>query len=55
MWMVYSGDVSLNKMRLGAGKKVKNIIKHEAFLPQNNDNDIALLKLETPLTFTGTG
>ncbi|XP_029028996.1 transmembrane protease serine 2 isoform X1 [Betta splendens] len=54
IWMVYSGDVSLYKMRFSAGKKVKSIIKHEGFSQINNDNDFALLKLETPLTFTGT-
>lgn len=51
-WTVYSGDVSLAKMRYGGGKKVRKIITHEGFDTKKNDNDIALLKLNTPLTFT---
>lgn len=49
---MYAGDVSLTKMRLGAGKTVKKIISHKGFNAYTNDNDIALLELNTPLTFT---
>ncbi|XP_070699623.1 transmembrane protease serine 2 [Pempheris klunzingeri] len=54
MWMVYSGDVSLIRMSFGSGKTVSKIISHERFDKMTNDNDIALLKLSTPLTFTTT-
>ncbi|XP_044078709.1 transmembrane protease serine 2 isoform X2 [Siniperca chuatsi] len=54
MWMVYAGDLSLLQMSFGPGKTVNKIINHEKFDTKNNDNDIALLKLNTPLTFTRT-
>ncbi|XP_076607212.1 transmembrane protease serine 2 [Chaetodon auriga] len=54
IWMVYSGDVSLSRMRLGAFKTVDKIIAHEGFDTQTNNNDIALLKLDTPLIFSRT-
>nr|XP_046266196.1 transmembrane protease serine 2 [Scatophagus argus]XP_046266197.1 transmembrane protease serine 2 [Scatophagus argus] len=54
LWMVHSGDVSLFKLSFSTGKKVKKIVSHEGFNSINNDNDIALLKLKTPLTFTST-
>lgn len=49
-WRVYSGDVSLVKMSYG--KTVQKIISHDKYNRETSDNDIALLKLDTPLTFT---
>ncbi|XP_029375353.1 transmembrane protease serine 2 [Echeneis naucrates] len=54
LWTVYSGDVSLIKMGFGSGKTVEKIISHANYDPDTKDNDIALLKLNTPLSFTGT-
>lgn len=54
MWMVYSGSVSLLEMSFSTGKTVNKIISHKKFDRKTNDNDIALLKLSTPLTFTRT-
>nr|XP_020486823.1 transmembrane protease serine 2-like [Labrus bergylta]XP_020486824.1 transmembrane protease serine 2-like [Labrus bergylta] len=51
-WRVYSGDVSLIRMSLGDSKTVRKIITHEKFDTLTNDNDIALLKLSSPLTFS---
>ncbi|KAK5858928.1 hypothetical protein PBY51_003035 [Eleginops maclovinus] len=51
-WLVYTGDVSLFQMHFGSGKTVEKIISHEKFDTKSNDNDIALLKLDRPLTFT---
>ncbi|XP_018548149.1 transmembrane protease serine 2 [Lates calcarifer] len=51
-WRVYSGDVSLVKMSYG--KTVQKIISHDKYNRETSDNDIALLKLDTPLTFTTT-
>ncbi|XP_056253560.1 transmembrane protease serine 2 isoform X1 [Seriola aureovittata] len=54
MWTVYSGDVSLIKMSSDEGKTVNKIINHAKYDTKTNDNDIALLKLDTPLTYTST-
>ncbi|XP_061819187.1 transmembrane protease serine 2 isoform X2 [Nerophis lumbriciformis] len=53
-WIVRSGDVSLSEMKFYEGNKVRQIISHEKFDSVTNDNDIALLKLDTPLTFSMT-
>ncbi len=50
--MVYSGEVSLKNFISDSGNSVEKIISHEAFDPKTNNNDIALLKLSKPLTFT---
>ena len=52
MWRVFAGDVSLYRMRLDVGKSVHKIISHAKYDTETNNNDIALLKLDTPLTFT---
>ncbi|KAK2828858.1 hypothetical protein Q5P01_019892 [Channa striata] len=54
LWLVYSGDVSLYQMKFNAGKTVNKIITHKQFSRHTNDYDIALLKLDGPLTFTST-
>ncbi|XP_061596206.1 transmembrane protease serine 2 [Cololabis saira] len=51
-WKVFSGDVSLSRMRFG--DTVQRIINHENYDSNTNDNDIALLKLGTPMAFTRT-
>ncbi|XP_042286428.1 transmembrane protease serine 2 isoform X2 [Thunnus maccoyii] len=54
MWRVRSGGVSLIQMSSGNGKAVQKIISHEKYDTNTHDNDIALLKLYTPLRFTRT-
>lgn len=54
LWTVHSGDVRLSTLSLRPGNTVSKIISHEAFDPDTNDNDIALLKLSSPLTFSKT-
>ncbi|XP_028321665.1 transmembrane protease serine 2 isoform X1 [Gouania willdenowi] len=51
-WKVHSGDVRLSQMR--TGNSVSRIFAHRSFDPVSNDNDIALLLLDSPLTFTST-
>lgn len=48
-WKVYAGVVSLNN--LPAPLKVKRIILNENYDSRTNDQDIALLTLETPMEF----
>ncbi|XP_024866389.1 transmembrane protease serine 2 [Kryptolebias marmoratus] len=50
IWRVYYGDVRLSQMT--HYKDIQRIIIHENFHSETNDNDIALLKLKTPLSFT---
>ncbi|KAM7398621.1 hypothetical protein PAMA_006501 [Pampus argenteus] len=54
VWKVHSGDVSLYQMSYKNGKTVYKIISHEKYDRVTKSNDIALLKLDTPLTFTQT-
>uniref|UniRef100_A0AAQ4NVX3 Transmembrane serine protease 2 n=1 Tax=Gasterosteus aculeatus aculeatus TaxID=481459 RepID=A0AAQ4NVX3_GASAC len=54
MWKVQSGDVSLRQMSVRSGKRVKKIIMHPKFNRNTNDNDIALLRLNSPLQITST-
>lgn len=54
LWTVRAGDISLSKMSSTAANTVKKIISHEGFDSQTFNNDVALLKLDTPLTFTET-
>lgn len=52
MWTVYAGDISLRKMNFSYGNKVEKILSHEKYDSETYDNDVALLKLDTPLTFS---
>ncbi|KAM8742323.1 transmembrane protease serine 2 isoform 1-T2 [Acanthopagrus schlegelii] len=54
LWTVYSGNVRLSAFIFASGARVNKIISHKGFDTDTNNNDIALLKLDTPLTFTGT-
>ncbi|KAG7516369.1 hypothetical protein JOB18_030087 [Solea senegalensis] len=51
-WRVYAGGVSLRSMT--SGKSVQKIINHENYDPDTHDNDIALLRLTSPLTLSST-
>lgn len=53
MWRVKSGDISLSKLSSDSGNSVKKIIIHEGYNEDTHDNDIALLRLNAPLTFGG--
>ncbi|CAL1573966.1 unnamed protein product [Knipowitschia caucasica] len=55
LWKVQYGDVSLIHMAFyNPSKSVDKIISHANYNPETNDNDIALLKLSSPLAFSST-
>lgn len=53
LWKVQSGDVNLFRMWYNnQAKSVDKIISHRKYNTRTSDNDIALLKLSSPLTFS---
>ncbi|XP_047927440.1 transmembrane protease serine 2 [Anser cygnoides] len=54
VWRVYAGIVSQSVISLRAGYRVQQIISHPGYDTDTKDNDVALMKLETPLSFTDT-
>uniref|UniRef100_A0A672YGI6 Transmembrane serine protease 2 n=1 Tax=Sphaeramia orbicularis TaxID=375764 RepID=A0A672YGI6_9TELE len=54
LWTVFAGDVSLLTSKGYLGNIIDKIIVHEKYNPKTSSNDIALLKLRTPLTLTST-
>ncbi len=50
-WTVYAGYLTRNEMLSAAGNSVSRIVMHN-FDPRTNENDIALMKLNRPLTIT---
>ncbi|NXJ76395.1 TMPS2 protease, partial [Trogon melanurus] len=53
-WRVYAGILYQDEMLFKNGYKVQQIISHPDYDTDSKDNDVALMKLETPLTFTDT-
>lgn len=52
-WRVHTGLVSHSAARPHQGAMVERIIPHPFYSAQNHDYDIALLRLRTPLNFSG--
>ncbi|CAN8196982.1 unnamed protein product [Coccothraustes coccothraustes] len=52
-WRVYAGILNQDEMFFRSGYKVQLIISHPDYDTDSKDNDVALMKLETPLSFTG--
>ncbi|KTF82347.1 hypothetical protein cypCar_00004597 [Cyprinus carpio] len=50
-WTVYAGYLTLAEMQSATGNSVSRIVIHN-FDPRTNENDIALMKLNSPLTIT---
>uniref|UniRef100_A0A8C0C1G9 Peptidase S1 domain-containing protein n=1 Tax=Buteo japonicus TaxID=224669 RepID=A0A8C0C1G9_9AVES len=53
-WRVYAGILNQDEMLLRNGYRVQQIISHPDYDTDSKDNDVALMKLETPLSFTDT-
>ncbi|XP_067910370.1 transmembrane protease serine 2-like [Heterodontus francisci] len=51
-WKVYSGFISQRRLFSATRSYVSKIVTHSSYNSQTNDYDFALLKLQTPLTFT---
>lgn len=52
-WRVHAGLVSHSMVRPHQGTVVERIIPHPLYSAQNHDYDVALLRLRTPLMFSG--
>lgn len=52
-WRVRVGLVSHSMVRTHQGAVVERIIPHPLYSAQNHDYDVALLRLRTPLDFSG--
>ncbi|NXC65721.1 TMPS2 protease, partial [Anhinga anhinga] len=53
-WRVYAGILNQNEMILKHAYRVQQIISHPDYDTDSKDNDVALMKLETLLSFTDT-
>ncbi|XP_076147233.1 transmembrane protease serine 5 [Alosa pseudoharengus] len=55
-WVVYAGIVTRNSAKMGEyiGHAVEKIIYNKNYNHRTHDNDIALMKLKTPLNFSDT-
>ncbi|OXB56514.1 hypothetical protein ASZ78_009191, partial [Callipepla squamata] len=53
VWNVYAGILSQTEMFSGLGYRVQQIISHPNYDTESKDNDVALMKLETQMSFTG--
>ncbi|NXR84247.1 TMPS2 protease, partial [Pycnonotus jocosus] len=51
-WRVYAGILNQDEMLIKSGYKVQKIISHPDYDTDSKDNDVALMKLETALSFT---
>lgn len=54
-WVVYAGIITSNSAKLAEyqGFAVERIIYNKNYNHRTHDNDIALVKLRTPLNFSG--
>uniref|UniRef100_A0A6I8PAW0 Transmembrane serine protease 2 n=2 Tax=Ornithorhynchus anatinus TaxID=9258 RepID=A0A6I8PAW0_ORNAN len=50
-WTVFAGILRQSAMFYGSGYKVQKIISHPNYDTKSKNNDIALMKLQAPLTF----
>uniref|UniRef100_F6SNU6 Transmembrane protease serine 2 n=1 Tax=Monodelphis domestica TaxID=13616 RepID=F6SNU6_MONDO len=50
-WTAFAGILRQSVMFYGSGYKVQKIISHPSYDSNTKNNDVALIKLQTPLTF----
>lgn len=53
-WTAFAGILRQSFMFYGNGYRVEKVISHPHYDSKTKNNDIALMKLQTPLTFNGT-
>ncbi|KAJ7996071.1 hypothetical protein DPEC_G00233270 [Dallia pectoralis] len=53
-WRVYAGYLTLTQMASATGISVGRVISHEDYNSLTEDNDIALMKINRPLTMSGS-
>ncbi|KAM9170546.1 transmembrane protease serine 2 isoform 3-T3 [Pangshura tecta] len=53
-WSVYAGILKQMETRYRSGSRVQKIISHPNYDSDSKDNDVALMKLQAPLSFTDT-
>ncbi|XP_039376212.1 transmembrane protease serine 2 isoform X1 [Mauremys reevesii] len=53
-WSVYAGILKQTETRYRSGSRVQKIISHPNYDSDSKNNDVALMKLQTPLSFTDT-
>ncbi|KAG8518592.1 Transmembrane protease serine 2 [Galemys pyrenaicus] len=54
-WTVYAGILRQSFMFYGGGNKIQKVIVHPSYDTKTKNYDVALMKLQTPLTFNGAG
>ena len=53
IWAAFAGILKQSYMLYGSGYRVAKVISHPNYDSKTKNNDIALMKLQTPLTFNG--
>ncbi|KAM9456166.1 transmembrane protease serine 2 isoform 1-T1 [Clarias gariepinus] len=53
-WRVYAGFLTLTQMSYSSGNLVSEVISHSGYNTDTSTNDIALMKLRTPLQFSSS-
>lgn len=54
-WLVFAGVVNHSSIKQEDGVSVRKIIYHPLYNDNSLDYDIALMKLQVPLNFSGNG